>query len=170
MEGQISNFEKILDPLKRENNRLIKVNNDLHLEMMGVKEQADDNDNKWRCAVKTLEGETGDFKFVIERLRSDVKKLESENYNIKTRLESAIAATYLPSTQKGVVDPHLKLTDMNTASRQQTFESNKPAPAEEEDAEGQSFLRENEDWANELRDADERARKLQEDLDEAVET
>ena len=163
--NQISNFEKILDPLKRENNRLIKVNNDLHLEMMGVKEKADDNDNKWRCTVKTLESETGDFKFVIERLRSDVKRLETENYTLKTRLESAISATYLPSTQKGIIDPALKLQDMNTASNHQKFVTSKPMNDEAEETDRSTFLRENEDWANELRDADDRARKLQEALE-----
>lgn len=72
-------FDKILDPVKRENNRLIKLNNELHLEMMTIKECGDDNDNKWRCTVRTLEGEVDDLKFVVAKLRTDLNRSEAAN-------------------------------------------------------------------------------------------
>jgi hypothetical protein len=34
LRAKLDQFEKILDPVKRENNRLIKLNNELHLELM----------------------------------------------------------------------------------------------------------------------------------------
>jgi hypothetical protein len=48
--------------------------------------------------VRTLESEVDDLKFVVQKLKTDLKRSEEDNTGLKDRLESAIAATYLPST------------------------------------------------------------------------
>jgi centrosomal protein CEP135 len=55
-----------LDPLKNENHKLVKENNDLHLAMIKVKEEAEYKDNRWKTTFKAIDGEKRDLKFVLE--------------------------------------------------------------------------------------------------------
>ena len=50
---------------------------------MRIREESDDRDNKWRLSVKTLESEANDLKFVIEKCRNDLKKMEAQNGDLK---------------------------------------------------------------------------------------
>ena len=70
--------EGLLQPLKRENARLTKENNELHYEMIKVKEDADFKDNRWKTTMKSLEGEKNDLKFVLQQKDSSIKKLQDE--------------------------------------------------------------------------------------------
>jgi centrosomal protein CEP135 len=76
LEGESKGHTGLLDPLKRENNRLVKQNNELHLELMRVKEDTDGRDGNWRLTLKTLESENTDLKFLTTKLRADLRRAE----------------------------------------------------------------------------------------------
>jgi chromosome segregation ATPase len=149
-------------PLQRENTRL-QESNDLHLELMRTKEDCDARDNKWLASVKKLEGEVQDFKFLVERSKQDYARLEKDNNELRNKLDAIMAKTYLPSTAKGLQYRVLKTQETNISAKGQSFEiSRSLRPSEEET---QPFRRENAEWANELRQVDDRVRRLQDELE-----
>ena len=82
-----SKFEQMLEPLKRENAKLLKENNDLHYEMIKVKEDCDYRESKWKNQINSLEGEKNDLKFVIQQKEANSKKLDDDViFIIKHRL------------------------------------------------------------------------------------
>ena len=54
---------------------------------MTVKEQTDARENAWRASVKTLEGENADLKFLIEKTKDGVKRVEAENLGLREKLD-----------------------------------------------------------------------------------
>ena len=57
---------KLLLPLKKENERLVSENNELHLTVIKSKEIVEESRVKWETKVKSLEEERKDLKFVVE--------------------------------------------------------------------------------------------------------
>mgnify|MGYP006976790068 CR=1 FL=1 len=70
--------DQITEPLKRENARLLKENNELHYEVMKIKEEAEFKDSKIQSALKTIDGERNELKFLIQQKESAMKKLEED--------------------------------------------------------------------------------------------
>ena len=70
--------ERTIEPLKREIAKLVKENNDLHLELIRVKEDAEAKENRWQITLKSLEGDRSDLKFVIQQKDATIKKLEDD--------------------------------------------------------------------------------------------
>ena len=56
---------KLLLPLKKENERLVGENNELHLTVIKSKEITEEARTKWEAKVKSLEEERKDLKFVV---------------------------------------------------------------------------------------------------------
>ncbi len=65
-------------PLKKENERVVRENNTLHLEIIKAKEEVETRENKWRAAIKALENERADLRFVITQKDFRQQQLESE--------------------------------------------------------------------------------------------
>lgn len=55
-----------LEPLLKENQKLTKDNNDLHLQMIQLKEDIDLREIKVKSQLKTIQGETKELKFTEE--------------------------------------------------------------------------------------------------------
>jgi centrosomal protein CEP135 len=159
----MQDIQGAVGPLQREHTRLVQENNELHLELMRTKEDCDARDNKWRASVKKLEGEVHDFKFLLERSKQDYARLEREDNELRTRLDTLMAKTYLPSSAKGLHDRALKIQEANISARGQTFEVSRPLRPSEDMPE--PFRRDNAEWASELRQADDRSRRLQDELE-----
>ena len=65
-------------PLKKENERVVRENNTLHLEIIKAKEEVEARENKWRAAIKALENERADLRFVITQKDFRQQQLETE--------------------------------------------------------------------------------------------
>ncbi|KAM3134438.1 hypothetical protein pb186bvf_013404 [Paramecium bursaria] len=70
--------EQVLVPLKKENQRLVNENNQLHMAIIQVKEECEQKDTKWRTQVKMLEGERNDWKFMLNQKNIQEKKIQDE--------------------------------------------------------------------------------------------
>jgi len=55
-------------------------NNELHAEIIKVKEQTEAKEAKWRAAIKALENERSDLRFVVSQKDFKVQELEAEVY------------------------------------------------------------------------------------------
>ena len=140
-------------PLQNEVSSLMKKNNDLHLHLMSTKEDFDSKDSFWRASVRKLEAENSDLKFLINKTKDDTGRLETQNMELRTRLDSLMSKTY--TSQKPV-------NGDSNLGRSQNFELSKPLGS----SIAQTFAKPDSVWANELRASDERTRKVQDELEE----
>ncbi|XP_064274175.1 centrosomal protein of 135 kDa isoform X2 [Passer domesticus] len=77
-EKECSNYDTILEPYKTENARLTRENNDLHLEILKLKEQSDRHVKDLKACLRRVEHETTDLKFLNNQYIHKIKVLEKE--------------------------------------------------------------------------------------------
>ncbi|NXC00622.1 CP135 protein, partial [Orthonyx spaldingii] len=78
-EKECSNYDTILEPYKTESARLTRENNDLHLEILKLKEQSDRHVKDLKASLRRVEHETLDLKFLNNQYIHKIKMLEKEN-------------------------------------------------------------------------------------------
>lgn len=63
---------------------MVLENNELHAEIIRVKEALETKENKWRGGVRALESERNDLRFVVGQKDFKVQQLEAEvSLNVK---------------------------------------------------------------------------------------
>ncbi|NXQ53818.1 CP135 protein, partial [Anthoscopus minutus] len=77
-EKECSNYDTILEPYKTETARLTRENNDLHLEILKLKEQSDRHIKDLKASLRSVEHETSDLKFLNNQYVHKIKVLEKE--------------------------------------------------------------------------------------------
>ncbi|NXL71186.1 CP135 protein, partial [Leptocoma aspasia] len=77
-EKECSNYDTVLEPYKTENARLTRENNDLHLEILKLKEQSDRHVKDLKASLRRIEHETTDLKFLNNQYIHKIKVLEKE--------------------------------------------------------------------------------------------
>ncbi|KFO93583.1 Centrosomal protein of 135 kDa, partial [Buceros rhinoceros silvestris] len=78
-EKECSNLDTILEPYKTENAQLTRENNELHLEILKMKEQSDRHVKDLKASLRRVEHETADLKFLNNQYIHKIKILEKEN-------------------------------------------------------------------------------------------
>uniref|UniRef100_A0A663EFN8 Centrosomal protein 135 n=1 Tax=Aquila chrysaetos chrysaetos TaxID=223781 RepID=A0A663EFN8_AQUCH len=78
-EKECSNYDAILEPYKTENAKLTRENNELHLEILKLKEQSDRHVKDLKASLRRVEHETADLKFLNNQYIHKIKMLEKEN-------------------------------------------------------------------------------------------
>uniref|UniRef100_A0A8C0EZK7 Centrosomal protein 135 n=1 Tax=Bubo bubo TaxID=30461 RepID=A0A8C0EZK7_BUBBB len=78
-EKECSNYDAILEPYKTENAKLTRENNELHLEILKLKEQSDHHVKDLKASLRRVEHETADLKFLNNQYVHKIKMLEKEN-------------------------------------------------------------------------------------------
>ncbi|NWI66888.1 CP135 protein, partial [Todus mexicanus] len=76
---EYSNFDATLEPYKTGNAQLIKENNELHLEILKLKEQSDRHVIDLKACLRRVESEAADLKFLNTQYVHKIKKLEKES-------------------------------------------------------------------------------------------
>ncbi|NXU38695.1 CP135 protein, partial [Drymodes brunneopygia] len=77
-EKECSNYDTVLEPYRTENARLTRENNDLHLEILRLKEQSDRHVKDLKASLRRVEHETSDLKFLNNQYAHKIKVLEKE--------------------------------------------------------------------------------------------
>ena len=155
----VNKSEQMILPLKKENARLVQENNDLHFEMIKIKEESDYNSNKWQTTFNRLDGERNDLRFLVEQKDQKLKKLEDENFSVKAKLDALLKKTFL-SSKRGLENLPNEINSLK-ANTNAKFEITKPLrPNEDHERELEELKNyQSEDfknWAESLRKADER--------------
>ncbi|KFQ68259.1 Centrosomal protein of 135 kDa, partial [Phaethon lepturus] len=78
-EKECSNYDAVLEPYKTENTKLTRENNELHLEILKLKEQSDRRVKDLKGSLRRAEHETADLKFLNNQYVHKIKMLEKEN-------------------------------------------------------------------------------------------
>uniref|UniRef100_A0A8B9BYI7 Centrosomal protein 135 n=1 Tax=Anser brachyrhynchus TaxID=132585 RepID=A0A8B9BYI7_9AVES len=79
IEKEFSNYDAILEPYKTENAKLTRENNELHLEILKLKEQSDRHVKDLKANLRRVEHETADLRFLNNQYVHKIKSLEKEN-------------------------------------------------------------------------------------------
>ncbi|XP_055021118.1 centrosomal protein of 135 kDa isoform X2 [Boleophthalmus pectinirostris] len=78
-EKESKNFDALLEPYKSENARLVRENNELHLDLLKLKEDKDRVINELKTHVRKLDHETTDLKFLNNQYVHKVRCLEKDS-------------------------------------------------------------------------------------------
>lgn len=174
-------------PLAAENERLVKENNELHLKLIEYREQVDGSDLKWKASYRQSQNEVQDLRFLLTQKENSIRSLDTENVALRTKLDKVMEKLYLPSTDQiiGGLNSDGKVHNVLRGAQAQ-FEvsanlvagvppvnSSMGHDAGASDmGEGESSLQHSsparnqnvgireQEWANELRRADERANEI----------
>ena len=57
---------------------MIKENNQLHYELIKIKEQIEIKETKWRVGVKAYENERADLMFVVKQKEFKIQQIEKD--------------------------------------------------------------------------------------------
>ncbi|XP_068536474.1 centrosomal protein of 135 kDa isoform X3 [Anas acuta] len=79
IEKEFSNYDTILEPYKTENAKLTRENNELHLEILKLKEQSDRHVKDLKANLRRVEHEAADLRFLNNQYVHKIKSLEKEN-------------------------------------------------------------------------------------------
>ena len=87
----------LIDPMKREIKKLEVENNELHTQIIRIKEEMDGKDIKWKTAYNRMEEQKNDLKYLLEQKESKLGSLTKDNLNYKSKIQDLISKLYLPS-------------------------------------------------------------------------
>uniref|UniRef100_A0A670YJ96 Centrosomal protein 135 n=1 Tax=Pseudonaja textilis TaxID=8673 RepID=A0A670YJ96_PSETE len=79
IEKECSNFDVVLEPYREENARLTRENNELHLEVLKLKEQFEEQVKDLKATLRKFEHENSDMKFLNNQYIHKMRSLEKEN-------------------------------------------------------------------------------------------
>nr|XP_020459149.1 centrosomal protein of 135 kDa isoform X2 [Monopterus albus] len=78
-EKESRNVDALLEPYRAENSRVVKENNELHLELLKLKEEKDRVTRELKTHVRKLDHETSDLKFLNNQYVHKVRSLEKDS-------------------------------------------------------------------------------------------
>ncbi|XP_077333575.1 centrosomal protein of 135 kDa isoform X1 [Lithobates pipiens] len=78
-EKENKNFDSVVEPYKAENARLVRENNELHLELLKLKEESDRHIKDLKASLRKLEHQTADLKFLNNQYVHKIRSMEKES-------------------------------------------------------------------------------------------
>ncbi|XP_023248985.1 centrosomal protein of 135 kDa isoform X2 [Seriola lalandi dorsalis] len=78
-EKESRNFDAVLEPYRTENARVVRENNELHLEVLKLKEDKDRVTRELKTHIRKLDHETSDLKFLNNQYVHKVRCLEKDS-------------------------------------------------------------------------------------------
>ncbi|XP_071980165.1 centrosomal protein of 135 kDa [Engystomops pustulosus] len=86
-EKENKNFDSVIEPYKAENARLVRENNELHLELLKIKEESDRHIKDLKATLRKLEHQTADLKFLNNQYVHKIRSMEKENKAKSERIQ-----------------------------------------------------------------------------------
>lgn len=86
-EKENKNFDAVIEPYKAENARLVRENNELHLELLKIKEESDRHIKDLKASLRKLEHQTADLKFLNNQYVHKIRSMEKESKGKTERIQ-----------------------------------------------------------------------------------
>ncbi len=168
-------------PLRNENMKLTKENNDLHQNLIQLKDSLDIKSTANVNSISTLEQEKEQIKFLLTQKDLQIKKEKAQNEQLKTKINELLTKMYysqqnpiktdmntqqlLEKNNQSAINKNIKKGsfELSNALELRQIESN-DTPIELFKEELQNFNLNKEDWANDLKNANEQAEKLRNEI------
>ena len=160
-------------PLRSENQKIVNENNSLHREMIKIKEEIDKKELKFESAIRKLNEEKEEMRFLIQQKDLAIKNAEGETDNIRRKLNEILQKVYGDYNNSGLAGAEKLLKTgttkpMNIIGKKTEFFlpnaiENTITNHLNADTAFKSLnnnLSDKEEWARDLREADERAIKF----------
>ena len=151
-------------PLRSENMRLVKENNALHSELIKIKEEAHQKELNYQTTNKKLEDEKEECIFGTKQKDSFIKKIEGEADKLRNKLNETLHKVYGDNSNNSLpgADKLLKTNNrpINFIGKKMEFEVSKNLENNLSLEEMRKLLESpyinREEWANDLKAADDR--------------
>jgi chromosome segregation ATPase len=180
-------------PLRNENAKLLKENNELHRELIKLKEDLDSKELSLGQSIRKLEAEKEEAKFLLSQKDIHIRNIENESEGLRKKLNEVLnkvygtenfvhSTTYSQNPKMGLPNAEKILKNKNATMNiigkkneidmtkgldpSSTYEnlmnnvSNKKNLIQEMSSTGVN----KEEWANDLKIADERAQKFRDEI------
>jgi len=158
----VSKAEQRLEPLKKEIRLVLKENNELHGEIMRVKEDLEFKETKWNNTFRSLQDDKTDLKHVIHLKDVNVSKLQEEIFTLRKKLQILIKKHYLgPGKGLDNVPPEYR-NFVAEGGKSAKFDLSKPL--NDESPEAEDFK----NWQDNSKRADDKVNNLKDELKESV--
>ena len=99
LQSQVSNDNLYYEPLKKENERVVKENNELHLKVIQLQEELEARDTTFKSKLKQAQNERTDLHFVCEQKDHRIQELDRLVADMQARLEKVMQKVYNPQAQ-----------------------------------------------------------------------
>ena len=172
-------------PLRNENLKLAKENNELHRELIKIRDDLDLRNTSNSVALTKLQNENMELKFLLTQKDNAYKQIAIQNESLRNKLNKVFSKLYMGEGDKSVINvkglPKAQKIISNTSPNQINLTYKKASfelseklsndtnkqnqnqiPIDEFKEELSKFNLTKEDWANDLRVADREAEKLRE--------
>ncbi len=175
--------KKLLLPLRNENMKLVKENNDLHLEIIKLREEFERREISLSNSISKLDKEKQEIRFLIIQKDTHIKNTEIESENLRKKLNDITEKIYgknkknILNNTAAVNKVHyndasvINFSSTNTIGKKQ--EINMPrGNIEPSDFEFPADVRKlfkeievnKQEWANDIKACDERSIKFRDDI------
>lgn len=101
VKGQAKKELTGLDPLRREVDKLTRENNDLHSELIRIKERADLQELRHETTIRSLQEQKNDLQFLLSKKEKAQLQIQEENESLRIQVEELLSKLYLPSKATG---------------------------------------------------------------------
>lgn len=189
-QNEVKLNQQALMPLQKDNERLVKENNALHMDIIKAREDLDKQDIQLKSALRQIQNENQDLRFLVDQKDLRIKKQEAELAKARERIEKVMAKTYHPSANEIIegLSQEPGARKQNIVKGNQDFEMTHPLSKHHNDisdimrepltgaaatAAGQPSMdasKASQEWAEELRKADERTEFYRAQVDELKKT
>ena len=129
LQSQVSNDNLYYEPLKKENERVVKENNELHLKVIQLQEELEARDTTFKAKLKQAQNERTDLHFVCEQKDRRIQELDRLVAEMQARLEKVMQKVFNPQAQD-IVKGLRKDAGMseNVIAKRQDISLSRPLP------------------------------------------
>lgn len=173
--------KKVCLPLRNENMKLVRENNDLHLEIIKIREEFERKEITLSNSISKLDKEKQEMRFLIIQKDTHIKNIENEAENLRKKLNEITEKIYGNNnkSKKGILNSSAAITKLINDANLNNFTVGKKqemllprGPLEPSDFEFPSDVRKvfkeieanKEQWANDIKECDERAGKFRDEI------
>jgi chromosome segregation ATPase len=87
----------LTEPLKSEISRLTKDNNNLHNNLITLKEDLDTANDRWRATIRSLEDQKSDLEYMLKTKTTMLQRVQDENGLLRTKCNDILIKLCYPT-------------------------------------------------------------------------
>lgn len=169
-------------PLRNENMKLVKENNDLHLELIKMREDFERKEISLTNSISKLDKEKQEIRFLLKQKDSHINNMSKETEEIRKKLNDITEKIY-GKNKKGIMNNQSAInkigeinSNVNTIGKKQeivmprSIEANDFEFPKEVNNLFKNFSLNKEEWANDIKISDDRLMKFRDDIKRLEET
>ena len=108
--------------MKKENERVVKENNELHMKVIGLQEECEQRENAMKAKLKQALNEKADLQFLSSQKDLKIKELDKQLVDMQAKLEKVLQKVFNPQANDIVKGLRKEINQQeNIVTRKQEF-------------------------------------------------